>query len=299
LLTILDNSTRVHGKAHPMIAVLSIGDCELLVLRRNLGIHAPLEAVFHTEMQRLEGNAQAPLQLARVDERIDAEFDENLAIEVIERGSAVHCISAHEGDIMVLGSDGVFDNLFLDEIVDICNTALRPNLWEPMRAHGAPTRAQMVPQTHAKLMQVARRIVEEAHAKCGGEKSAGSNMTPIGRGGKADDTAVVVGEVIEWTKAYSEMWAAIRRKHRNNFSACGNFAYSCSSIQRHCGECDCNGSDSDGEERVQNPSRQGLMSPTQKYRPSPLNVPLVGARLHSRVSRCRQLAGDEQVCSIT
>merc|ERR1712206_19388 len=100
-----------------MIAVLSIGDCELLVLRRTLGVHAPLEAVFHTEMQRIEGNAQAPLQLARVDERIDAEFDENLAIEVIERGSAVHCISVYEGDIMILGSDGVFDNLFLDEIV--------------------------------------------------------------------------------------------------------------------------------------------------------------------------------------
>lgn len=41
---------------------------------------------------------------------------EELALEVIERGSAVHCVSAYEGDIIVLGSDGVFDNLYLEEV---------------------------------------------------------------------------------------------------------------------------------------------------------------------------------------
>ena len=29
-----DNSTRIHGKLHPMIAIITVGDCELLVLRR-------------------------------------------------------------------------------------------------------------------------------------------------------------------------------------------------------------------------------------------------------------------------
>merc|ERR1719437_408123 len=107
-----------------MIAVISIGDCELLMLRRLKGRQSELQAVFHTEMQRIDGHVQTPLQLARVDDRVDPEFDENLALEVIERGSAVHCVSAYEGDIIVLGSDGVFDNLFLDEIVDICNEIL-------------------------------------------------------------------------------------------------------------------------------------------------------------------------------
>eukprot|EP00913_Durusdinium_trenchii_P009561 g8984.t1 len=54
-----------------MIAVLSIGDCELLMLRRTNGRQSELEAVFHTEMQRIDYNVQTPLQLARVDERID------------------------------------------------------------------------------------------------------------------------------------------------------------------------------------------------------------------------------------
>merc|ERR1719320_337224 len=121
LLAVLDNSTMIHGKLHPMIAVLSIGDCEIMVLRNAQGPGRGLEAAFHTEMQRIDGNAQCPLQICRIDDRIDANFDERIPIEVIERGSAVHCISAYEGDIVIMGSDGVFDNLFLDEIVDICN----------------------------------------------------------------------------------------------------------------------------------------------------------------------------------
>ena len=47
-------------------------------------------------MQRIDGHAQSPLQLARVDETIDPDFTEDVAIEVIERGSAVHCVSAYE-----------------------------------------------------------------------------------------------------------------------------------------------------------------------------------------------------------
>merc|ERR1719473_2119405 len=118
LTAIMDNSTKIHGKLHPMIAVCSIGDCEIVILRR--GQDGRLQLVFHTEMQRIDGNAQSPLQLARVDDTVDPDFDESIAIEVIERGSAVHCVSAFEGDIVMLGTDGVFDNLFVDEIVGIC-----------------------------------------------------------------------------------------------------------------------------------------------------------------------------------
>merc|ERR1719272_2742514 len=118
LTAVMDNSTRIHGKLHPMIAVCSIGDCEIVILRRST--EGRLQIVFHTEMQRIDGNAQSPLQLARVNDDIDPDFDESIAIEVIERGSAVHCVSAFEGDVVVLGTDGVFDNLFVDEILGIC-----------------------------------------------------------------------------------------------------------------------------------------------------------------------------------
>merc|ERR1712224_367459 len=154
ILAVLDNSTRIHGKLHPMIAVLSIGDCELILLRRTEGKKSDLSVVFHTEMQRIDGHCQTPLQLARVDERIDADFDEAIALEVIERGSAVHCVSAYEGDVLVLGSDGVFDNLFLDEIVEICNEIMQPSK--------GPDFAPMPPNI---LAQVAQKIVLAAHSK--------------------------------------------------------------------------------------------------------------------------------------
>jgi len=203
LLAILDNSTKIHGKIHPMVAVLTIGDCELLMLRRLQGRHSQLQAVFHTEMQRIDGHVQTPLQLARVDDRVDPQFDEELALEVIERGSAVHCVSAYEGDIIVMGSDGVFDNLFLDEVVDICNEALVP-----------PRPGTFVPTQPALLSQIAKRIVEESHAKSRVGKGGLLPETPIGRGGKMDDTSVVVGEVFEWTQVHSEVWAQVRRQRQ-------------------------------------------------------------------------------------
>lgn len=38
------------------------------------GARAPLELVCHTEMQRIDGHAQTPLQLARVDDRTEKEL---------------------------------------------------------------------------------------------------------------------------------------------------------------------------------------------------------------------------------
>merc|ERR1719237_787512 len=211
VLAVLDNSTKIHGKLHPMIAVLTIGDCELLMLRRLQGRQSQLQAVFHTEMQRIDGHVQTPLQLARVDETVDPEFDEELALEVIERGSAVHCVSAYEGDIIVLGSDGVFDNLFLDEVVKICNEAMVP-----------PGPGTFVPTQPALLSQIATRLVEESHAKSRAGVGGVLPETPIGRGGKMDDTAVVVGEVVEWTQAHSEAWAQARGQHRwKAMATCG------------------------------------------------------------------------------
>lgn len=228
LLAALDNSTRIHGKLHPMIAVLSIGDCELLLMRRAEGRQSPLKAVFHTEMQRIDGHAQTPLQLARVDERIDEDFDEAIAIEVIERGSAVHCVSAYEGDIVIMGSDGVFDNLFLDEVVMMCNEALPPKS------------GSFSPTVPGILGDLAQRLVYESHAK-----TENGQETPIGRGGKIDDTSVVVAEIIEWTQAHSEIWQQVRRNRRwDNLVNCGGIQC----IPKNVGCRTCNSADDDYEE---------------------------------------------------
>lgn len=194
LLAVMDNSTQIHGKLHPMVAVITVGDCELLMLRRYPSQRAPLEEYFHTEMQRIDGHNQTPLQLARVDESIDPDFTEDLTREVIELGSAVHCISAYPGDLIVMGSDGTFDNVFLDELVDLCNAVLPPR---PGRF--SPTQPTV-------LSLLARRIVEEAHSKAFRRPNGRLPDSPIGPGGKMDDTCVVVAEVIEWSEDASDQW---------------------------------------------------------------------------------------------
>ena len=191
VLAIMDNSTQIHGKLHPMIAIITVGDCELLVLRRVQGTRSLLELVCHTEMQRIDGHAQTPLQLARVDDRIDPNFNEELTIEVIERGSAVNCVSAYEGDIVIMGSDGVFDNLFLDEILELANQMLPP------QAAGYP---------EAALRSLAQAIVEQCHAKTRPLPNGQLAEAPIGRGGKKDDTSCVVAEVVEWTREMQKIW---------------------------------------------------------------------------------------------
>jgi len=195
VLAIMDNiNTQIHGKLHPMVAVITIGDCELLMLRRLNKRSGPLDAIFHTEMQRIDGHCQQPLQLARVDERIDPAFDESITVEVIERGSAVHCVSAYEGDIIVMGSDGVFDNLFLDEIVEVCNSMM------------PPSDGKFVPKSDILLQQISQKLVSLCHSKT--TKANGQLPdTPIGKGGKMDDTSVVVAEVVQWTGEHQEAWA--------------------------------------------------------------------------------------------
>lgn len=219
LMAIMDNSSQIHGKLHPMIAVCSVGDCEMLILRRNQ--FNRLEPIFHTEMQRVDGNAQSPLQIARVDDSIDPEFDESIAVEVIERGSAVHCVSAFEGDIVVLGSDGVFDNLFIEEIVTIADDMLRT-------PYNACRERKFVPAERALLGRIARAVVEEAHNKTQPDAYGHYPRCPIGRGGKVDDTSCLVGEVVEWTDAHSEAWKRLRRERKwNSFVTCGGTIDTC------------------------------------------------------------------------
>jgi len=210
LLGIMDNSTVIHGRVHPMIAVLTIGDCELLMLRRLDEHEGQLVAVFHTEVQRDKDRIQTPLELARVDSRVDPEYDETISLQVIERGSRVQCTSAYEGDIVVMGTDGVFDNLFLEEIIQICNEFLPPSQPGPF-----------IPLLPATLSTIAQHIVKMSHSKTQHMPSGHVRETPIGPGGKVDDTAVVVAEIVEWTGARRDRESERQRQRQwDQMSSC-------------------------------------------------------------------------------
>eukprot|EP00931_Biecheleriopsis_adriatica_P021568 TRINITY_DN14072_c0_g2_i2.p1 TRINITY_DN14072_c0_g2~~TRINITY_DN14072_c0_g2_i2.p1 ORF type:complete len:391 (-),score=69.07 TRINITY_DN14072_c0_g2_i2:464-1636(-) len=228
LLAVMDNTTQIHGKLHPMIGVVTLGDCELIILRRSKGPMQPLEVLLHTEMQRIGGHNQTPLQLARIDRSSSRDSDEDAAgLDAIERGSGLHCTSTSEGDIIIVGSDGVFDNLFLQEVVGIINRML-------------PPRTVREPATSEALQAIAKCIVEAAHNKTGLGCS-----TPVGPGGKADDTSVVVAEVVEWTPAKRDAFTRSRRG-RNGWAdlfTCGG--------SHHCIQeaSESEGSDEEGDTR--------------------------------------------------
>lgn len=187
----VDNSFLLKGTPHPMVSIITVGDCQVLVLRRMRG--GDLQILTKTEMQRVDGNAQTPLQLARVDSRIDPTFEERLTVDIIERGSAVQCVSAYVGDFIIMGSDGVFDNLFVDEILEICKSEL------PIAPSGCPL-PQLV------LERVARRIVQASHSKTGLTADGLIRDAPIGMGGKEDDTSVIVAEVTAWNEDQRSNW---------------------------------------------------------------------------------------------
>eukprot|EP00913_Durusdinium_trenchii_P019339 g18180.t1 len=132
--------------------------------------------------------------------------------------------------VLILGSDGVFDNLFLDEIVEICNEILP-----------APTANHFSPMPAQYLSQAAQRIVKESHAKS--DCVNGQFLdTPIGKGGKVDDTSVVVGEIIEWTEAHTQIWSEVRRNRRwKDVISCGGMQ--CGVATRHT--CSCEADDDD------------------------------------------------------
>lgn len=216
-LSILDNTTRIHGKLHPMIAVCSIGDCELLILRKtsDYGRRSEYDIAFNTEMQRIEGNCQCPLQVSRLDERVDPNFEERMTVQVIERGSAIHMVSVYEGDLVVIGSDGVFDNLFNDEVVAIINEMVP----DPATCGDKAFR----PLDRGLLGLIAKRIVDACHMKTKVDPRTGTYPdAPIGKGGKRDDTCCVVGEVVEFTDSDSQHWEGVKRhKRMKDLITCG------------------------------------------------------------------------------
>jgi len=122
------------------------------------------------------------------------------ALDVIYDGSAVHCLTAQKGDVLLLGSDGVFDNLFVDELLALVNTYLS-------RPGGAQS-----PIPRDVLKQLAQQIVYAANKKSGPDGRSRVAMTPIGLGGKVDDVSVVVSEIVDWTPAHAAVLAAHTRQ---------------------------------------------------------------------------------------
>jgi protein phosphatase PTC7 len=150
------------------LAIASVGDSELRILRR--GPDNLYEVIFRTVAGK--ANEYTPHQVCRLPGTQDTDTVSNIRNTAQSYTTSVKC-----GDLLVLGSDGVFDNLFDGEIETCVNRCCVVD-----GVVAVPARAQ--------LESAATAIVEAAVGKVGSFEAA-----PFGIGGKADDTLAVVAAV--------------------------------------------------------------------------------------------------------
>nr|KAJ3418987.1 hypothetical protein HK105_007554 [Polyrhizophydium stewartii] len=143
------------------LRVANLGDCGIMVVRGH-------EAIFRNEEQQHSFNF--PYQLGTISK--DSPADAQL-----------FTIKVQEGDIVVLGTDGLFDNVFDEEIVDIIGVhthASKPELSDPQR------------MTDALLFR-AREVAEDNRSASSPFQTRAIQEGFYYQGGKMDDVTVLVG----------------------------------------------------------------------------------------------------------
>eukprot|EP00928_Gymnodinium_smaydae_P029206 TRINITY_DN22064_c0_g2_i1.p1 TRINITY_DN22064_c0_g2~~TRINITY_DN22064_c0_g2_i1.p1 ORF type:complete len:782 (+),score=110.41 TRINITY_DN22064_c0_g2_i1:42-2387(+) len=180
-------ATQAYGATTLLLAALRdgdqlvsscVGDCALMLLRPVCLHPLQLEVVFRTEAGRID--SRSPVQVQRLPGVSDA-----LACDVI-RGAQTHTIQVKARDLVVLGSDGIFDNLSDQDI----RQALEWRLSGPPGAAAAAADAQMGPRPcwAARLDEAAASLVDFAIARV----PQGEPLV-----GNADDTTALVAVVVE------------------------------------------------------------------------------------------------------
>jgi len=213
------------------LMVAQLGDCTLLVLRRTPSQPQKLQIAFQTEPLRFEHNK--PFQIVRLPG-----VPEDEIINVIG-STRVDYFQAQHGDLIVLGTDGIFDNLHNEDVVRIVEQTCPYN---PPRANFSrqmqqqmPTQALAPVPSVERLGKAADAIVAEAlDCVCSAELDvatgsmkwpANARQTPSGLGGKPDDTTVIVATVVQVTDtaAHEEYFNSVHPSRRGWFgtNCCG------------------------------------------------------------------------------
>ncbi|CAO3669239.1 unnamed protein product [Rhizopus stolonifer] len=147
------------------LRIANIGDCGVSVIRRN-------NYVFRSEEQQHSFNFPYQLGTASFDSPNDAQQ---------------FTVKVEEDDIVVLGSDGLFDNLFDDEILE----EIKNSTEHPDSDHTTTT-----PQTISDaLLHRARVVSEDTDNPTSPFQVRAMHEGLYYQGGKADDISVIVAIV--------------------------------------------------------------------------------------------------------
>ncbi|KAJ3117525.1 hypothetical protein HDU96_006454 [Phlyctochytrium bullatum] len=152
------------------LRIANIGDCGLMLIRNG-------EAIFRSEEQQHSFNFPYQLGTGRNDLPSEAQR---------------YNVKVHEGDIVILGSDGIFDNVFDEEILDIVKHTVKGR--NPAFAD---------PQTIADALLVkARDVAEDTKTLSSPFQTRAIQEGLYYQGGKMDDITIVTGiitfEGINW-----------------------------------------------------------------------------------------------------
>lgn len=184
------------------LVVANVGDCGLLALRPQPSCPSKLCRQFRTDALRYEANK--PVQVMRLGNTIAAET------HLVIQGARVNTVCCCRGDLIVLGSDGIFDNLRDEEIALIVEKHCTPqeakataNTCSNAGIGSERPRVEYVP-TVRHLEQAAASLVAAAIANVRVDQVEDHLEEPPWEaarrekpGGNADDTTAIVAVVVE------------------------------------------------------------------------------------------------------
>ncbi|KAI8592050.1 phosphatase 2C-like domain-containing protein [Geranomyces variabilis] len=161
---------KILGSTTAIIAVLrddelriaNLGDCGVLIVRND-------EPIFRSEEQQHSFNFPYQLGTGSRDSPSDAQ---------------TFAVKIQEDDIVILGSDGMFDNVFDEDIVEIVRAVVngRGGSVDPQRISDA-------------LLRRAREIAEDSRYASSPFQSRAIQEGMYYQGGKMDDVTVLTGVV--------------------------------------------------------------------------------------------------------
>lgn len=192
-------STSAYGATTLLLAALrdsnlvtaSLGDCALLVLRPSSFQPLRLRSIFKTEPGRYD--SRRPVQVQRLHGFSDANA------HTVIQGAMVSTTPVQHGDILILGSDGLFDNL-RDE--DITHTVERCCGVVPSQLQLAESRHDKQAAGKEHLQRTAAALVDLAISRVKLDNNGNSTMAPWSANGtdvpanNADDTTALVSVVL-------------------------------------------------------------------------------------------------------
>ncbi|KAI9291357.1 protein serine/threonine phosphatase 2C [Neoconidiobolus thromboides FSU 785] len=151
------------------LRIANLGDCGLAIIRDG-------DFLFRTEEQQHSFNYPYQLGIVGGDHPLSAQRFK---------------VQVKKGDIIVLGSDGLYDNLFDDDILDIVQKSI-----DRQDAGFGQIREEINPQIIANNLKIAARDVAENTRNMSSPFQERATLEGMYyQGGKLDDISVIVGVV--------------------------------------------------------------------------------------------------------